>query len=259
MGIISSSSPEVAGLKGLHLYHYALSNCSQKVRFCLEEKELPWTSHVVDLGRHEQATPEYVAINPKAVVPTLVHDGVVVTESSDIIDYLDKHFPAPALRPTDPAELERLYRSLTMWDELQISLKTLSHHLLFKQRADTVRPHMAQFESVIKHNDELLEFLREYTSEKGLSPQRVERATHAVDHALSELNKRLTDHKWIAGDSFSIADVAWSIDVHRFQLMKFPMDQYTAMLEWYHRVESRPAFKKMVVDYEIQVLKSFTG
>jgi len=44
--------------------------------------------------------------NPKALVPVLVHDGVVITESSDIIDYLDQHFPTnPPLRPSDPAEL----------------------------------------------------------------------------------------------------------------------------------------------------------
>jgi Glutathione S-transferase, N-terminal domain len=88
MPIINTSSAEARNLKGLHLYHFSMSNCSQKARLCLEEKGLQWTSHPVDLVHNEHLTPEFVAINPKALVPVLVHDGVVVTESSDIIDYL---------------------------------------------------------------------------------------------------------------------------------------------------------------------------
>src|SRR5262249_25607304 len=99
MPIINSSSTEARNLRGLHLYHFSMSNCSQKARFCLEEKGLHWTSHPVDLSNNQHLTPEFVAINPKGLVPVLVHDGVVVTESSDIIDYVDQHFPDPPLRP----------------------------------------------------------------------------------------------------------------------------------------------------------------
>lgn len=85
-----------------------MSNCSQKVRLCLGEKRLQWISRPVDLVNNQHLTPEFMAINPNALVPVLVHNGVVITESSDIIDYLDQHFPNPPLRPSDPAELERM-------------------------------------------------------------------------------------------------------------------------------------------------------
>ena len=255
MPIIDSHSPEARNLKGVHLYHFATSNCSQKARFCLEEKGVPWTSHTVDLLHNDHLTPEFVAINPKGVVPVLVHDGTVVIESSDIIDYVDQHFPDPPLRPSDPAERERMYRWLKLWDETQISLKTVSHNTILRSRAASMRPDMARLEKLVK-NDELVEFMREFTSEAGLSKPCVERATGWIERMLGELDARLQDHRWLAGGAFSLADLAWSIDIHRFELIKFPFEKYPAMLAWYRRIEQRPGFQRMVLDYEAEFRKS---
>jgi glutathione S-transferase len=258
MGIIATASPEALSLKGLHLYHHAMSNCSQKVRLCLEEKGLEWSSHYVDLMRNEHFTPEYVAINPKAQVPALVHDGVVVIESSDIIDYLDRSFPKPPLRPGAPGDLELMYRWLRLWDDTQIHLKTLSHHHLFgRSRVEQLRPHLERAAAIVK-NDDLITFLREYVSDQGLSPERVDAATGWVSGVLADLDMRLKEHEWLAGEALSLADVAWCIDIHRFRLMKFPIP-HPALLGWYGRMEQRPSFKKMVLDYERQVLRQFTS
>jgi glutathione S-transferase len=229
MPIINSNSSEARNLKGLDLYHFSISNCSQKARFCLEEKGLPWTSHPVDLSNNEHLTPEFIAINPKGLVPVLVHDGVVVTESSDIIDYIDQHFPNPSLRPSDPEEREHMYRWLKLWDETQIWLKTLSHNTILKDRAAMMRPVMGKLETLVK-NDELVEFMREFTSPEGLSRIRLERATTWIERVLGDLDERLAAHQWLAGDAFSLADIAWSIDIHRFELIKFPMEKYSATL-----------------------------
>ncbi len=253
--IINSSSAEARSLKGLHLYRFSMSNCSQKARLCLEEKGLQWTSHPVDLLNSRHLTPEFVAINPKGLVPVLVHDGVVVTESSDIIDYLDQHFPSPPLRPADPAERELMYRWLKLWDETQISLKTLSHNTILKGRTAEMRNQMGKLESLVK-NDELADFMREFTSEQGLSRERLARSTQWIVQMLTEMDQRLAQHQWLAGDAFSLADLAWSIDIHRFELIKFPMERYAAMLAWYRRIEARPGFQRMVFDYEAQFRKS---
>jgi len=255
MPIINSSSAEARSLKGLHLYHFSMSNCSQKARLCLEEKGLQWTSHPVDLLNSQHLTPEFVAINPKGLVPVLVHDGVVVTESSDIIDYLDQHFPNPPLRPSDPVERERMYRWLKLWDETQISLKTLSHNTILKGRTTEMRNQMGRLESLVK-NDELVDFMREFTSEQGLSRERLARSTQWIVQILTEMDERLAQHRWLAGDAFSLADLAWGIDIHRFELIKFPMERYAAMLAWYRRIEARPGFQRMVLDYEAQFRKS---
>lgn len=255
MPIINSRSAEARNLKGLHLYHFSMSNCSQKARLCLEEKGLQWISHPVDLPNNQHLTPEFVAINPKALVPVLVHDGVVVTESSDIIDYLDQHFPNPPLRPSDPAELERMYRWLKLWDETQISLKALSHNTILKGRAAGMRAQMGKLEALVK-NDELVEFMREFTSANGLSKARLDRATRWIERVLGELDARLTGHPWLAGDALSLADLAWSIDIHRFELIKFPMEGYPAIRAWYRRITVRASFQRMVLDYEGQSIRS---
>lgn len=207
----------------------------------------------MDLVNNQHLTPEFVAINPKGLVPVLVHDGVVVTESSDIID--DQHFPNPPLRPADPAERERMYRWLNLWDETQIWLKTLSHDTILKGRAAWIQTQMGKLETLVK-NDELVQFMREFTSPEGPSRTRLERATTWIERVLGDLDERLAAHRWLAGDAFSLADLAWSIDIHRFQLIEFPMERYTAMLAWYHRIESHPSFQRMVLDYEAQFRKS---
>lgn len=85
----------------LVLYHYWDSVCSYKVRMCLEEKGLMWTGAHVDLLKFEHLRPDYLALNPNGVVPTLMHDGKVVQESSVINEYLDKVFPETTLVPRD--------------------------------------------------------------------------------------------------------------------------------------------------------------
>jgi glutathione S-transferase len=64
---------------------------------------------LVDLLNNQHLMPEFIAINSNGQVPMLVHGGIGVTESSDIIDYLDQHFSNPPLPPSDPARRERMY------------------------------------------------------------------------------------------------------------------------------------------------------
>ena len=84
------------------LYHHGSSVCAAKVRIVLAEKSLPWEGIYVDILRGDQFDPAYVKLNSKAVVPTLVHDGKVIIESTVICEYLDECFPDPPLKPADP-------------------------------------------------------------------------------------------------------------------------------------------------------------
>ena len=84
------------------LYHHGSSVCAAKVRLVLAEKSLPWDGVYIDILRGDQFDPAYMKLNPKAVVPTLVHDGKVILESTVINEYLDETFPDPPLKPADP-------------------------------------------------------------------------------------------------------------------------------------------------------------
>ena len=85
----------------LLLYHGLASTCSKKVRLCLYEKGLKFESRLLDLQKFEQHAPEYLAINPNGVVPSLVVNERAVIESSVIIEFIDDAFPEPELRPNN--------------------------------------------------------------------------------------------------------------------------------------------------------------
>src|SRR5215471_15980131 len=83
------------------LYHGMASTCSKKVRLCLYEKGIAFESHLLDLQKFEQHRPDYLALNPNGVVPTLVHRDRPIIESSVIIEYLDDAFLEVPLKPAD--------------------------------------------------------------------------------------------------------------------------------------------------------------
>src|SRR5712672_4594916 len=79
----------------LKLYTAHNSICTQKVFLTLIEKGLEWQSEYIDLFKNEQYRPEYLRLNPKGVVPTLIHEGHAIVESTLICEYLDEIFPDP--------------------------------------------------------------------------------------------------------------------------------------------------------------------
>ena len=86
----------------LELHHNDMSTCSQKVRLALAETGQDWTGHHLDLRAGDQHRPDYQKLNPNQVVPTLVHDGRPIIESTVINEYIADAFGA-ALRPNDAA------------------------------------------------------------------------------------------------------------------------------------------------------------
>jgi len=91
----------------LELYHSINSVCAQKVRIALAEKGLPYKEHLMKLGG-DQFDPVYMKLNPNAVVPTLIHDGQPIIESSVILYYLDEAFPEKPLMPASPLSRARV-------------------------------------------------------------------------------------------------------------------------------------------------------
>ena len=89
----------------MKLYHNPMSTCSQKVRLVLAEKQLDFESVVLDLQGGAQFESEYLKLNPQAVVPTLVHQAQVITESTLINEYLEDCYPC--LLYTSPSPRDR--------------------------------------------------------------------------------------------------------------------------------------------------------
>ena len=102
----------------LELYNFQQSTCSQKVRFVLAEKGLEWVDKRLDSRTGEQLKPDYLKLNPNGLVPTLVHDGAVILDSSVIMEYLDEIFPEPSMVPSDPVARAHMRKWLRYMEEV---------------------------------------------------------------------------------------------------------------------------------------------
>src|ERR1700716_3365399 len=102
----------------LTLYNAPQSTCSQRVRFVLNAKGLPFEEQKLDLLAGDQLKPDYLKLNPNGVVPTLDHDGNIVIDSSVIIEYLDEIEPRTSFTPQAPAERARMRSLMRFIDEM---------------------------------------------------------------------------------------------------------------------------------------------
>lgn len=250
MGEITPTNKEVLSYKGLHLFHAGISNCAMRVRVTLEEKELPWTSHHLDILNKEHITPEYFGINPNGVVPTLVDDGVVIIESDDIIDHLDKKFPTPALRPESPSELDEMYE----WMKLAVNnhvggVKTFIYYHKIQKFMRKSEDEQKEYEQ-LQTNEELVDFHNNKSStSKGFSEEEVKQAEGILKDCFTKAERILCDHDWLVADKFTLADIAW-IPLH-FTLIRaeFSFDEFPAVNAWAKRISERDSFKKGVIDW----------
>ena len=127
------------------LYDFGNSVCCQKVRITLREKGLTWQAIGVDLFTSQQYDPAYLKLNPKGVVPTLVHEGVPIIESTLICEYLDDAFPEPPLVPRDPALRARMRLWSKYVDEgLFEGIGEISFSAMFRERMKAMTPEMRE-------------------------------------------------------------------------------------------------------------------
>jgi glutathione S-transferase len=249
MGLYESDHPDVPGMKGLHLFHFVMSNCSQRVRLALEEKGLSWTSHHLNLPGNEHITSDYQRINPNGVVPTLVHDGQVVIESNDILVYLDEHFANPPLRPASAEARAVLEHCVALSSGFQSAIKVLSHELLFRPFRKVGPEEVALFEE--KHNDRALAaFMRDYSENGAAWKERVRVARSDLESTLNTLESRLEAAAWLSGDEYGLADISWVVNANRLQQAQVDLGRWPRLCDWASRAMARPAFDRAVASYQ---------
>ena len=257
MPLIETQNKEVQQFTGLHLYHAGFSSCAQRVRITLAEKNLEWTSHVVDLATKEHATAEYQSINPKGLIPTFVDNGQVIIESVDIIDYIDTKFEGTPLMPTTDAGKAEVRRWTKKADHAQHGLKLLTHEFLFKGNRRMSPEKLAEF--LANHrNEELREFMRIYSSEEGFPKAELDEAVQEHYDLFQELDRALDGQTWLVENSFTLADVAWTPNVHRLEILGYPLELHANLNAWYQRIQARPSYISALKDQEpVKLLEHF--
>jgi glutathione S-transferase len=248
MGLYESDHADVPGMQGLHLFHFMMSNCSQRVRLALEEKELAWTSHHLNLPGNEHVTSDYRRINPNGVVPTLVHDGQVVIESNDILVYLDDHFPEPPLRPAQAEARLGMDQRISASSAFQPTIKVLSHELLFRPFRKVGPDEVALYEK--QHPDpSLASFLRDYAEAGPTWQKRVERGRRDLATTLDSLEAALADAPWLSGEAYGLADISWVVNANRLNQAGVDLAAWPRFQAWGRRAMARPTFDRAVASY----------
>ena len=229
----------------LELYHAPQSTCSQKVRIGLAEKRLDWTERRVNLAKNEQLRPEYLALNPNGVVPTLVHDGKVIVDSSVILEYLDEVFPEVRLSPADPARRAEMRSWMRFFEEVPTpAIRVPSFHMALAHRfhdldEETFRKTQSDVRPVRKN------FYRRM-GPHGFSDEDVAAALDELKRTIERMEKALAAGPWLLGDDYTLADIVVTPSIDRMNDLGLSSawSDKPRVAAWYARMQARPAFKQ---------------
>ena len=230
----------------LELYHAPMSTCSQKVRICLAEKGLDWVDRRVNLAKNEHLTPEYLALNPNGVVPTLVHDGQSIVDSSVICEYLDEVFREPRLAPDDAVGRAKLRAWMRFLEEVPTSaVRVPSFNMALVARykdmdEGTFRTREADVRPLRKH-------FYERMGTHGFGAEDFRNSLEEIAKTCARVHRALADGPWLLGELYSIADIVLTPSIDRMADLGFAHlweKDYPRVAEWYTRIKARPAVKK---------------
>ena len=231
----------------LELYHGLASTCSKKVRLCLYEKGLRFTSHLLDLQNFEQHRPEYLALNPKGVVPTLVHGGKPITESSHIIEYLDDNFPEIALSPPAVKARAKIREWLKFSDTIAYDAVYVPTWMILSAGAmrDLSKPEREALLARIPTPERRKRW--EQVTSTGFDQAEIEAAYIKMRECFERCEATLERTHWLGGDSYTLADIAIVPFIDRINNLKpefLSGSLYPNLNDWYARMRARPAFAK---------------
>lgn len=244
----------------LVLYHYGTAVCAAKVRIVLSEKKLPWEGRTVILGLDgskpkpgvlTQHDPEYLKLNPNGVVPTLVHDGKVVIESTLINEYLDETFPEIPLRPSDAYGKVQMRLLTKRLDEgLHAAAGVLMNAVGYRHRYLNMDP--ADYERYLANvtDPEKREVKRQVIAQGAEAPA-VVGALRKFQRLILDIEQRLSSGSpWLLGESYTLADASYTPYMYRLETMQMSelwKPSCPHVCDWYRRIKERPSFHEGVV------------
>lgn len=232
----------------LELYHSINSVCAQKVRVALDEKGLACTEHAMTL-QGDQFDPAYLKLNPNGVVPTLVHDGRPVIESSVILYYLDEAFPEKPLMPKDPHDRAtvRLFNKLI--DEyVHTACMTLSFATAFRARMAKMSEAEREAELAKAPSQKRSDIKRDVTAH-GLQSHYVADAIAQHEKLLSLMEQAVQHGSYLAGNHYSLADIGVMPYILRLELVKLERmwDRRPGVASWWERVKARQSTQETIL------------
>ena len=231
----------------LELYNFPQSTCSQKVRLSLWEKQIEFTDRPVDSTRREHLSDWYLKLNPNGVVPTLVHDGAVIIDSSVIMEYLEDVFPDPPGSPGDPVGRAHMRKWMRYFEEVPTpAVRVPSFNQYLSKRFDKLS--QEQFETCVDNHPIRKQFYKKMRKEQGFDERETDSAIDRLRQTLSRMEKGLGESggPWLMGEMLTLADycIAPTIDRMNDLGLSGLWDDHELVQSWYKNVKSRPAYAK---------------
>jgi len=224
-----------------------MSVCAQKVRIVLTEKNLSWKDHHMNLFKGEARTGKYKKLNPNGVVPTLIgENGEIIIESTVITEYLDDAFPSPPLRPHNPY----LTATMRLWtkqlDEgIHVSTTAVSNAIAFRyahlegKSEEEIKKHFDGIPDPVRR-----EMLWDLTM-NGIKSKHFSTAIFRFEKLFTDMDTALKENEWLAGNHYSLADIAFTPYITRFDHLKLMdlLDKRPHVLKWYDKIRKRDSYK----------------
>lgn len=223
----------------MQLYHWEPNGACARVLIALAEKGLDYEGHYMDVHARAQHRPEYVALSPEGEVPLLLRDGLAMTQSSYICEYLEEAFPdAPALMPVD-SHSRWLVRGWQKYvdDHFAGAVSDLAWQAYGKHVDPSVLA--AGAKSAPTHERRLV-----WQQHAAPFPEeRIARARDYVAQAVGRMDAALDRHDWLVGDTFSLADIAvYAYAAYLPHIAQGPLTERVRI--WLSRMAAREGVQK---------------
>jgi glutathione S-transferase len=231
------------------LYNAPQSTCSQRVRFVLNAKSLPFAEIKLKLLDGDQLKPDYLKLNPNGVVPTLDHDGQIVIDSNVINEYLDEVAPETSFTPEDPVKRARMRALLHFSDEMPAAaVRVPTYNLAFLPRFQKMsRDEFIAFAESKPLRREFMLTMGQVgfpQAEMNASLARLRRTYERMDAEFAA-----SGGPWLLGKDISLADVAVMPALVRMHDLGMPDWQDLPRVEtWFDNIRARAAFKPTYYD-----------
>ena len=174
----------------------------------LHEKSVAFEEVRIDLGKKEQLNPDYLALNPNGVVPTLVDDGIPIIESSVICEYLDEKYPQNPLVPGDLVQRARMRAWMHYIEEVAVAairVPSFNRAFLYRFKGQD----QEQFEKhEIGPRPVRKELFQRMGSPKGFSRKDVDKSLGELAETCRRMDEAMARKgPWLMGEQFTLADI----------------------------------------------------
>lgn len=227
----------------LVLYNNAYSTCSQKVRLCLHEKQLAFTDRQINFRKQEHLAPDYLKINPNGVVPTLVHDGRPVVDSSVIMEYLDEEFPQAALTPATSYGRAEMRAWMRFFEEVPtVAVRFPSFNQAFLRHFNGLKENEFAGEASSRP---LRKHFFQQMGQSGFSDKDIRNSLERFRTTVTRMERSLADGRpYLLGPSYSIADACVTPLYDRMSDLGLGWlwEKEPPVREWFRRIQTRPSY-----------------